>query len=266
MSEKSPVRKPAAKKTAPRKKKVVVPAPEGSIAWYAQQVEAAKVQGVKPKAKKSPKKAAKKKSPKKAKAAKKTKTARKTKSKSPKKVARKTKSKSPKKAAKKASPKGRGPKPLADKVAALKAGKVMDVTKYRANGEGAKVIDAPAGKSKKVVVGKIAANAQDGLVGVKAAAKALGKESLVDQWKAAKAKALAASPKKASPKRKSRSKSPKRKTSPRKKASPAAALPLSPSSPRGLPVLSNSPRGSGLPALPVVRPPTIGSNPSSPRL
>jgi len=243
-------------------KKADAAAPKNSIAWYAQKVEEAKVQGAKPK---SPKKKAAKKSPKKAK---------KTKTKSPKKAAKKakTKTKSPKKAAKKASKKAspkRGPKPLKDKVAALKAGKVMDVTKYRANGEGAKVIDAPSGdRSKKVVVGKIAANAQDGLVGVKAAAKALGKDNLVEQWKAAKVKVLARSPK-----AKSKSKSPKSKTSPKaksaKKSSPAAALPLSPSSPRGLPVLNNSPRsprGSGLPALPVVRPPTIGSPATSPRL
>ena len=239
-------------------------APVGSIAWYAQKVEDAKVQGTKPK---SPKKKAAKKSPKKAKKAKKAakKSPKKAAKKSPKKTAKKTKtkSKSPKKA--KASPK-RGPKPLSEKIAALKAGKVMDVTKYRASGDGAKSIDAPGDRSKKVVVGKIAANAQDGLVGVKAAAKALGNAKLVDQWKAAKAALAARSPKK------SKSKSPKgRKASPKKaakKASPAAALPLSPSSPRGLPALSprGSPRGSKLPSLPVVRPPTIGSPVRSPRI
>jgi len=246
---------------SPKKKAAAVDAPTHSIAWYAQKVEDAKVQGVKAK---SPKKKA-------AKKARKTKT--KSKSKSPK--ARKTKTKSPKKAAKKAakkspakkaaSPKGRGPRALSDKVAALKAGKVMDVTHYRANGEGAKVIEAPSGaRSKKVVVGKIAANANDGLVGVKAAAKALGDDKLVDQWKAAKAALLAASPKKSPKPRKTKSKSP-RKTRSKSPKKAAPALPLSPASPKGLPLLSSSsPRG--LPKLPVVRPPTIGSPLKSPRL
>ena len=252
-------------------------APAHSIAWYAQKVDEAKVQGGKAKSPRrksaSPKKKAAKKSPKKAtkKAGKKTASPKKRKTVSPKKAAKKTKtaspkkakktksaspkrskSASPKKAKKSASPKKTSPKgkrkTLSEKLASLPAGKVLDVSAYRASDKKSTVIAAPTGKSKKVVAGRISAN-PDALVGVKAAAKDLGDETLVAQWKAARG-GKAASPR-----------------------SPAATLPLSPasarSSPRALPVQSGSPRSSGkLPSLPVARPPTIGSprSPRSPKL
>ena len=206
-------------------------------------------------------------SPKKKKAAKKSpKKASKTKSKSPKKKAA-TKSKSPKKATatkskspKKASPKvPKGKTALKDKLAKLKAGKVMDVSSFTLKEQDAKVIDKPGPKSKKYVVGKLASDKKNG---IKAAAAALGDAALVAKWEAVRTKASG----KGSPKRKSASpkrKSSPKKTSPRKssprKSSPAASLPMSP---------SNSPRSGGLnlPSLPVTRVPTIGSPSRSPRL
>ena len=212
-----------------------------SIAAYAAMVESAAVEGRSPRGR-SPKKARKS-------ASKSPKKARKSASKSPKK-ARKSASKSPKKSPKKArkaaaSPKGkRGAKPLADKIAALTEGKVMDVSKLHADGSGAKVISEPGAKSKKVLIAgtRIVSDHKNG---VKAAAKMLGDESLVDRFEAARKSAKPA-------------KSPK--------ASPAKALPMSPvSSPIGvpsLPTVGSSPRGT----LPTVRIPTIGSPKRSPRL
>lgn len=238
--------------------KKVVSAPSHSIAWYAQKVDEAKVLGAKaksPKAKKA-KKAAKSKSPKKA-AKKTTKKAKSAKSSPKAKKAKSAKSKSPK-----GSPTGRKTVDLSVKVGRLAEGKVMDVTNYRADGSGASVIAAPSGKSRKVVVGQIAAN-PDALVGVKAAAKALGDERLVESWKAAREAAkVAVKAAKTSPKPKAKT---ARKT--KSKASPASPLPMSPSSPRSpraLPVASGSPRGGA--GLPRVRVPTIGSPRTSPRL
>ena len=234
-----------------------------SIAYYAEALEkaVASTKSASPKkkrvAKKSPKKAAKKASSKKSpkKAAKKAsskkspkKAAKKVSSKkaSPKKAA-KSKSKSPKKAT---SPKGKT-QALGAKVDRLKEGKVMDVSGFTAKDQVAKVIDVPGLKSKKIVVGRLASDKKNG---IKAAAKALGDESLVERWEAAKAAKEA----KGSPK--ARKSSPRKSAS--KKSSPAATLPLSP---------SNSPRAGGLalPSMPVARVPTIGSpsrSPRSPRL
>lgn len=245
-------------KKSPRKSSPVVLTHD--IAYYADALEKAvsaskTVSSPKKKkaAKKSPKKAAK--SPKKKAAKKSPKKATKTRSKSPKKAAA-TKSKSPKKASPKV-PKGKTA--LKDKLAKLKAGKVMDVSSFTLKEQDAKVIDKPGSKSKKYVVGKLASDKKNG---IKAAAAALGDATLVAKWEAVRTKASG----KGSPKRKSASpkrKSSPKKTSPRKssprKSSPAASLPMSP---------SNSPRSGGLnlPSLPVTRVPTIGSPSRSPRL
>jgi len=241
-------------KKSPRKSSPVVLTHD--IAYYADALEKA-VSASKtvssPKKKKSPKKAAKtkSKSPKKKAAKKSPKKA----SKSPKKATA-TKSKSPKKASPKV-PKGKTA--LKDKLAKLKAGKVMDVSSFTLKEQDAKVIDKPGPKSKKYVVGKLASDKKNG---IKAAAAALGDATLVAKWEAVRTKASG----KGSPKRKSASpkrKSSPKKTSPRKssprKSSPAASLPMSP---------SNSPRSGGLnlPSLPVTRVPTIGSPSRSPRL
>jgi len=235
-------------------KRAVAAAPVNSIAWYAQQVEEAKVQGTKAKSpsrkksaspkKKSAKKAKKTASPKKAKKTASPKKAKKTKTASPKK-AKKTKTASPKK---RASPK-RAKKSLADKLESLAEGKVLDVSAYRASDNKSTIIAAPGAKSKKVVVGRISAN-PDALAGVKAAAKDLGDDNLVALWKAARSAEKTVSPK-----------------SPRSPATPLPLSPSSPRSPRGLPVRTGSPRsgGSALPSLPVARVPTIGS-PRSPRI
>ena len=247
-------------KKSPRKSSPVVLTHD--IAYYADALEKA-VSASKtvssPKKKKTVKKAAKtkskSKSPKKKAAKKSPKKATKTRSKSPKKASA-TKSKSPKKASPKV-PKGKTA--LKDKLAKLKAGKVMDVSSFTLKEQDAKVIDKPGSKSKKYVVGKLASDKKNG---IKAAAAALGDAALVAKWEAVRTKASG----KGSPKRKSASpkrKSSPKKTSPRKssprKSSPAASLPMSP---------SNSPRSGGLnlPSLPVTRVPTIGSPSRSPRL
>ncbi len=138
--------------------------------------------------------------------------------------------------------------PVVDRIVEIgavkfRSGKVMDVSKFRANDQSAKVIELPKGKSKKFVVGKIAS---DNKVGIKAAAKVLGDEDLVAQWEAVRLE-KASSPK-----------SPRKVSSPRK-SNPAATLPMSP---------SGSPRAGGLalPSMPVSRVPTIGSPSRSPRL
>lgn len=126
-----------APKVAAKRQALVLP---HNAAWYAARVDEAVVEGGKAKSPRKPRKSA---SPKK-------KAAKKSKSASPKR-AKKSKSASPKKAAKKgASPKGgkRGARALSDKLANLSAGKVMDVTKYRADGSGAKVIDAPSNSAR----------------------------------------------------------------------------------------------------------------------
>jgi hypothetical protein len=196
-----------------------------SIGWYADRVDDFVLEG-KPG---SPKKRAV--SPKK-KAAK-AKTPRKTKSKSP--TKKRTKSKSP--------AKKRGTKPLADKIANLSEGKVMDVSAYRASGEGAKPIKEPGAKSKKVLVPGTRI-VSDQKVGIKAAAKALGDETLVAKWEAAKTGKAAASPR-----------------SPRKSKSPAKQLTMPATSPIGsLPTVRKSPT-TKLPSLPA-----IGSPRGSPKL
>ena len=134
----------------------------------------------------------------------------------------------------------------------------MDVTNYKSDGSGASIIATPSGKTKKIVVGQIAAN-PDALLGIKAAAKALGDTELVELWKTARAEAETVSKiaTKTSPK-------PKAKVV-RKSRSQAPPLPMSPSSPRALPVSSGSPRGGA--NLPQVRvpAPVISSPRGSPR-
>ena len=221
-----------------------------SIAFYAQAIDNATVEGGKTAA---PKKGRKSKSKSPAKKAKKA-GAKKSKSRSasPKAKAKKagTKSKSRSKSAspkKRGSPKGkRGAKPLADKVANLAEGKVMDVSKYLVDGSGAKVVAQPGGKSKKVLVPGTRL-VSDSLNGIKKAAKALGDESLVQRWQDAKAGHDAGAEVEAS---RSRSPSPARthEMSPR---------PLSPSLPPLPSVRSASPRSSGV-SLPRI-PTTLGS-------
>ena len=223
-----------------------------SIAFYAQAIDNATVEGGKTAAPKKGRKS-KAKSPAKKGGAKKSKS--RSKSASPKAKAKKAgakKSKSRSKSAspkKRGSPKGkRGAKPLADKVANLAEGKVMDVSKYLVDGSGAKVVAQPGDKSKKVLVPGTRL-VSDSLNGIKKAAKALGDESLVQRWQDAKAGHDAGAEVEAS---RSRSPSPARthEMSPR---------PLSPSLPPLPSVRSASPRSSGsgvsLPRIPT----TLGS-------
>jgi hypothetical protein len=215
------------------------------------------------------------------------------KSASPKRAGRK--SASPKKGGRKAagSPRGkRGARPLADKIAALTAGKVMDVSKLRVDGSGAKAIKMPGEKSRKVQVpGRMIVS--DNKRGINAAGKLLGEEGLAAAWVGAsggKGGGSAATGRSRSRSRsasrgsregsrsRSRSGSRSRSTSragsqgSRRGSSPARALPMSPavSSPIGVPALPTvrtSPRGAlALPSLPTVRAPTIGSPRGSPRL
>ena len=164
----------------------------------------------------------------------------KSRSKSPKRKS-KGRSKSPKSRSK--SPK-RKTKPLADKIAALSANKVMDVSNLKADGSGAKTMDVPGPKSKKMrVLGYSIVS--DNKRGINNAAKQLEDQGLVDAWVAVKAQP------KTSPKKRSRSRS----------RSPASVLPMSPSSTR-----TASPGGVAMPSLPSVRVPTIGSPRGSPRI
>ena len=219
-----------------------------SIAFYAQEIDSAKVEGGKTAAPKKGRKSKAKSPAKKAKkaGAKKSKSRSKSASPKAKKSKSRSKSASPKK---RGSPKGkRGAKPLADKVANLAEGKVMDVSKYLVDGSGAKVVAQPGGKSKKVLVPGTRL-VSDSLNGIKKAAKALGDESLVQRWQDAKAGHDAGAEVEAS---RSRSPSPARthEMSPR---------PLSPSLPPLPSVRSASPRSSGsgvsLPRIPT----TLGS-------
>ena len=219
-----------------------------SIAFYAQAIDNATVEGGKTAAPKKGRKSKSKSPAKKAKkaGAKKSKSRSKSASPKAKKSKSRSKSASPKK---RGSPKGkRGAKPLADKVANLAEGKVMDVSKYLVDGSGAKVVAQPGGKSKKVLVPGTRL-VSDSLNGIKKAAKALGDESLVQRWQDAKAGHDAGAEVEAS---RSRSPSPARthEMSPR---------PLSPSLPPLPSVRSASPRSSGsgvsLPRIPT----TLGS-------
>ena len=189
------------KKKVVKKTVVVV---KGSIADIASMIDTATVEGGKaprksPRAK--PKKAKKAtKSPKKAKKATKSKSPKKaTKSKSPKKAKKATKSKSPK--AK--SPKGGKRKliPLSEKIAALAAGKVMDVSTLKTDETGAKVILKPkaGGRSKKYLVPGYNI-VSDNKRGINNAAKFLDDDRLGPAWEAAKksSKAAASSPRKTS--------------------------------------------------------------------
>ena len=265
-------------------KKAVAAADNGvSIARYAALVDEATVEGAarsprgrspraksaSPKAKKAGRKSA---SPKAKKAGRK--------SASPKrKAGRKSASPKAKKAGRKSagSPKGkRGARPLADKIAALSAGKVMDVSKLRVDGSGAKAIKVPtsARSSKVQVPGRMIVS--DNKRGINAAAKLLGDEGLVAAWVGAHGGAGAsrkARTREASGSRsRSASRSRSRSRSGSRAISPAQTLPMSPavSSPLGvpaLPVVRTSPRGGlALPTLPTVRAPTIGSPRGSPRL
>lgn len=214
-----------------------------SIADYAAMVDEAKVA---PEDARSPGRRAK--SPKGKKASPKGKKAS-PKGKKASKKATRSKSKSPK--GKKGSPK-RKTKPLGDKVAALSEGKVMDVSKLHVDGSGAKTMDEPKGKSKKIVASGYRI-ASDNKRGINAAARLLEDDGLVAAWEAAKA----AHGEKASPKRKTKTKSPKSK-------SPAPTLPMSSAS---SPSATSSPGGRSLPPMPSVRVPTIGSpRRGSPRL
>jgi histone H1/5 len=107
-----------------------------------------------------------------------------TKSKSPTKAkATRTRSKSPAKA--KAAKAGkRGALPLADKIAKLSEGKVMDVSKLMADGSGAKTIKMPSESSAKVLVPGTRI-VSDHKSGVTKAAKMLGDDTLVARWVAA---------------------------------------------------------------------------------
>ena len=202
------------------------------ISWYAEQLDSATVET---KAGGSPRR----KSPKARKSRSKSPKARTTKTKST-----KSKSKSPKaRATKSKSPKAKGgkraAKPLADKIAALSDGKVMDVSKLKSDGSGAKAIARPGPKSKKVLIpGHHVVS--DHKNGVKAAAKLLGDESLVGKWESAKSGKPAHTPR----------------SSPSPRTSPARALPVT--SPVHLPSIPTvkSPRTSpglaGLPRLPLI--------------
>lgn len=246
----------ASKKTAAKRSPQV--GPMSSISEVARLIDSATVVGGPVKAKKSPKakkakKSAAKKSPKaKKSAAKKSPKAKKSAAKkSPK--AKKSAAKSPK-----ASPKGkRGARDLGDKIAALSAGKVMDVSKLHVDGSGAKTINMPGDKSKKVQVpGRMIVS--DNKNGINAAAKILGDTSIVDSWVAARkaGKGSAKSSPRASPRSSGRS-------SPLPPLSPAKTLPMSPVGVPALPQVRKSPAG-GL-NLPTVRPPTLGSPRTSPR-
>ena len=264
-----------------------------SIARYAALVDEATVEGgaarsprgrspraksASPKAKKAGRKSA---SPKAKKAGRK--------SASPKrKAGRKSASPKAKKAGRKSagSPKGkRGARPLATKIADLSEGKVMDVSKLRVDGSGAKSIKIPtSARSTKVQVPGYRI-VSDNKRGINAAAKILGDEGLVAAWVGAhggagasrKGRTRAAGSREASGTRsrsvsRSRSRSRSGSRAGSRASSPAQTLPMSPavSSPLGVPALSvvrTSPRGGlALPTLPTVRAPTIGSPRGSPRL
>jgi hypothetical protein len=228
-----------------------------SVAYYAEQLEGATVvsrtgEAVERKSRspKGAKKAAKKTTAKKG--AKKAGSKSKSKSASPRGRKAGTKSKSKSKSAspkKRGSPKGkRGAKPLADKLAALAADKVMDVSNLHVDGSGAKVVKEPGAKSKKVLVPGTRL-VSDKKNGVKAAAKLLGDETIVQRWVDAKEGHGAAA-------------SPSRSRSGSRSPSPARTLPMSPRSPAaaGLPPLpkASSPRSSGS-GVTLPRVPTIGS-------
>jgi hypothetical protein len=271
-----------------------------SIARYATMVDEATVEGgaarsprsksprsksASPKRKAGAKKARKSASPKR----KSTGAKKARKSASPKRAGRK--SASPKKGGRKAagSPRGkRGARPLADKIAALTEGKVMDVSKLRVDGSGAKAIKMPGEKSRKVQVpGRMIVS--DNKRGINAAGKLLGEEGLAAAWvgasggkgggsaAGARSRSRSRSASRGGSREGSRSRSSSRagsRTASRgsRGSSPARALPMSPavSSPIGVPALPTvrtSPRGAlALPSLPTVRAPTIGSPRGSPRL
>lgn len=241
----------ASGKTAGKAKGAELPR---SIAFYAEALDTATVEsktgGTERKAR-SPKKGAKKTAKK---GAKKSKSAspkaRKSKSASPK--ARKSKSKSASPKAKRGSPKGkRGAKPLAEKLEALAEGKVMDVSNLHVDGSGAKVVAQPGSKSKKVLVPGTRL-VSDKKNGIKAAAKLLGDEELVQRWMDAKEGGGAEA--EAEEGSRSRSSSPARThtMSPRPLSPAGTNLPPLPSAGR-----ASSPRGSGI-SLPKV-PYTVGS-------
>jgi hypothetical protein len=232
-----------------------------SIAYYAEQVDSATVEskaGTERKSR-SPKKGVKKTAAKKGKSRSKS-ASPKAKKAGAKKGTKKagTKSKSRSKSAspkKRGSPKGkRGAKPLAEKLEALAEGKVMDVSNLRADGSGAKVVVQPGAKSKKVLVPGFRL-VSDKKNGIKAAAKLLGDESVVQRWMDAKAGGEGG----ASPSRsRSHSRSSSRSPSPAR-THEMSPRPLSPSA--SLPPLprASSPRSSGsgvsLPRIPT----TLGS-------
>jgi hypothetical protein len=232
-----------------------------SIAYYSEQIESATVEskaGTERKSR-SPKKGVKKTAAKKGKSRSKS-ASPKAKKAGAKKGTKKagTKSKSRSKSAspkKRGSPKGkRGAKPLAEKLEALAEGKVMDVSNLRADGSGAKVVVQPGAKSKKVLVPGFRL-VSDKKNGIKAAAKLLGDESVVQRWMDAKAGGEGG----ASPSRsRSHSRSSSRSPSPAR-THEMSPRPLSPSA--SLPPLprASSPRSSGsgvsLPRIPT----TLGS-------
>jgi hypothetical protein len=233
-----------------------------SIAYYAEQVDSATVEskaGTERKSR-SPKKGVKKTAAKKGGKSRSKSASPKAKKAGAKKGAKKagSKSKSRSKSAspkKRGSPKGkRGAKPLAEKLEALAEGKVMDVSNLRADGSGAKVVAQPGAKSKKVLVPGFRL-VSDKKNGIKAAAKLLGDESVVQRWMDAKAGGEGG----ASPSRsRSHSRSSSRSPSPAR-THEMSPRPLSPSA--SLPPLprASSPRSSGsgvsLPRIPT----TLGS-------
>lgn len=266
-------------------KKAASRAPTLSISRYAAMVDEATVKGAAPRSpSKSPKRSG---SPKRAgKSPKRGGKSPKRAGKSPKRAG-----KSPKRAGRKsaASPGAkRGARPLAEKLAKLAEGKVMDVSALRADGSGAKTTKAPTDRSKKILATGYPI-VSDNKTGINAAARQLEDPALVEAWVEARgrkaneggargrkaneggARSRSAS-REASPARSrsaSREASPARSRTASRSGSAAATLPMSPIGIPQLPVVRTSPRGGlALPSLPSVRAGSIGSprSPRSPRL
>jgi len=238
------------KETKKGKGKAVVSQMKHPIHWYAERLDEFVVKSRPATKAKSPKKGkgkAKAKSPKK-RASSKSPAKKRASSKSPAKKRASSKSPAKKRASSKSPAKKRGPKPLADKIENLSEGKVMDVSSFRSNGEGAHPIKEPGSKSKKFLVPGTRI-VSDSKIGIKAAAKALGDDSLVAKWEEARS-GRAVTPKSGSPKR---------------SQSPAEELVMPGTPPIGSLQTTRSPKD--LPKLKSVKKPTIESgSPKSPRM